>query len=194
MKRSFGFGLLIALVLSVVLITVSCAKKEVQSDPSLQTDQAVSQGGQEGGSRAGAAALEEKRLEEERAAEEARRQAEAATAAREKFLTEDIYFDFDSAVILGGVQGILQSKADWMTANPAVKAVVEGHCDERGTEAYNLALGERRAEAAKKYLIDLGVDAARLSIISYGEERPVDPEQTERAWAKNRRAHFTIEE
>lgn len=196
MKRSLGFGLLVAFVLFLLSFPVACAKKSIESDPSLQTDQAVSQGEQVAEPQESAAALEEKRLEEERAAaEEARRKAEEeAAAARERFLSEDIHFDFDSAIILGSVQGMLQRKADWMNANPEVKVVVEGHCDERGTEAYNLALGERRAEAARNYLVDLGVDSSRLSIISFGEEQPVDPGQTEQAWAKNRRAHFKIEE
>jgi peptidoglycan-associated lipoprotein len=73
-----------------------------------------------------------------------------------------------------------------------VKIQVEGHCDERGTQEYNLALGERRANSAKRYLASLGIPSDRVSIISYGEERPFDPAQTEDAWAKNRRAHFVI--
>jgi peptidoglycan-associated lipoprotein len=70
---------------------------------------------------------------------------------------------------------------------------VEGHCDERGTEAYNMALGERRAEAAKDYIVNLGIAPNRIGTISYGEERPVDPRHNEEAWAKNRRAHFVID-
>ena len=79
-----------------------------------------------------------------------------------------------------------------MNQNSSVRSQIEGHCDERGTNEYNLALGERRANAAKQYLTTAGISAGRLSTISYGEERPLDPGHTEAAWARNRRAHFVI--
>jgi peptidoglycan-associated lipoprotein len=79
-----------------------------------------------------------------------------------------------------------------MTNNPNAKIRIEGHCDERGTNEYNMALGERRANSAKKYLIKLGVKESQLSTISYGEEKPLDPGHNEEAWAMNRRAHFAI--
>ena len=79
-----------------------------------------------------------------------------------------------------------------MKSNPSVMVKIEGHCDERGTIEYNLSLGEKRAKAAKDFLIDLGIDAGRISTISYGKERPVDPGHNEAAWAKNRRAAFTV--
>ena len=77
--------------------------------------------------------------------------------------------------------------------HPGVTVTIEGHCDERGTNEYNLALGDRRAESAKRFLTDLGISATRLTTVSYGEERPVDPRHNEEAWAKNRRAHFVID-
>jgi peptidoglycan-associated lipoprotein len=86
----------------------------------------------------------------------------------------------------------LRKKAEWLINNPEATATIEGHCDERGTNEYNLALGDRRAESAKTFLMDLGVKGSKLSSISYGEERPVDPAHNEEAWAKNRRGHFTI--
>jgi peptidoglycan-associated lipoprotein len=89
-------------------------------------------------------------------------------------------------------QDILSRKSDWMRDNPDVVVSVEGHCDERGTNEYNLALGERRAESAKAFLVDLGIEAYKLSTVSYGEERPVDTGHNGEAWAKNRRAHFII--
>jgi peptidoglycan-associated lipoprotein len=91
-------------------------------------------------------------------------------------------------------QEILTKKAKWLRDNPAATVTIEGHCDNRGTNEYNLALGEGRAQSAKTFLMDLGVDVSKLRTISYGEERPLDPQQTESAWAKNRRAHFVIEE
>jgi peptidoglycan-associated lipoprotein len=107
-------------------------------------------------------------------------------------MTERVYFDFDKSVLKLEAQALLKKKADWLKANSAAKLLVEGNCDERGTAEYNLALGERRAEAAKKFLVDLGIDAKRISTISYGEERPLDPRKKEEAWAKNRNAGFVI--
>jgi peptidoglycan-associated lipoprotein len=89
-------------------------------------------------------------------------------------------------------EAILDRKADWLRSNPGATVQIEGHCDERGTTAYNLALGEHRANAVKRYLTALGIDAARLTTISYGEEVPLDPRRDEEAWARNRRAHFVI--
>ena len=108
------------------------------------------------------------------------------------FMTERVYFDFDKSVLKLEAQALLKKKADWLKANAAAKLLIEGNCDERGTAEYNLALGERRAESAKKFLTDLGIDAKRISTISYGEERPMDPRKNEEAWAKNRNAGFVI--
>jgi peptidoglycan-associated lipoprotein len=87
----------------------------------------------------------------------------------------------------------LISNGEWLRINPDIEIIIEGHCDERGTNEYNLALGDRRAESVKVFLLDLGINNSRLKTISYGEERPADSEHTETAWAKNRRAHFLIE-
>ena len=114
-------------------------------------------------------------------------------ATRSQFENEDIYFAYDSAALSRTAQEKLREKARWMKQYPTVSAVVEGHCDERGTSEYNLALGDRRAESAKTYMVNLGVSRSRLVTISYGEERPADPRHTEDAWARNRRAHFVIE-
>jgi len=101
-----------------------------------------------------------------------------------------VYFDYDSAVLREDARKTLDENINWLKANPNVRVQIEGHCDERGTEEYNLALGERRANAAKQYLIKNGIDASRLFTISYGESRPVDPGHDEGAWSKNRRAQF----
>ena len=101
---------------------------------------------------------------------------------------DTIYFDTDKYNIDNVDQAALQAQAAWLSRYPAKRATIEGHCDERGTREYNLALGERRANAAKNYLVSLGIDAARVSTVSYGKERPVALESSEDAWAKNRRA------
>ncbi|MBI3824777.1 MAG: peptidoglycan-associated lipoprotein Pal [Candidatus Rokubacteria bacterium] len=103
-----------------------------------------------------------------------------------------IYFDFDRDVIRPADARTLDANAQWLKANPATLLLVEGHCDERGTNEYNIALGERRARAAMKYLVEAGVAADRISLISYGEERPVCAEHTEACWALNRRAVFLV--
>jgi len=107
-------------------------------------------------------------------------------------MQEDIYFAFDKSTLTPAAQDNLLRKAEWLRANREATITIEGHCDERGTNEYNLALGDRRAEAAKDFLVDLGIDAARIKTISYGEERPVDPRHNEEAWAKNRRDHFVV--
>ena len=116
----------------------------------------------------------------------------AKEMARNQFLNENVHFAFDSAALSPRAQDVLKRKAVWLNDNPGKMAVIQGHCDERGTAEYNLALGERRAESARAYLIDLGIASSRLSTISYGEERPLDPSSTEEAWAKNRRSQFVI--
>lgn len=103
-----------------------------------------------------------------------------------------VNFDFDKYDVREEDKAKLQANADWLAKYPTVKVRVEGHCDERGTAQYNLALGEKRADAVKDYLVSLGIAASRLEIISYGKEKPLDPSQTEDAWAKNRRAQFLV--
>jgi peptidoglycan-associated lipoprotein len=107
-------------------------------------------------------------------------------------MQEDIYFAFDKSTLSPAAQDNLLRKAEWLRENGDATVTIEGHCDDRGTNEYNLALGDRRAESAKAFLVDLGVDPMRLTTISYGEERPVDPRNTEEAWAKNRRDHFVV--
>ena len=102
---------------------------------------------------------------------------------------KDIHFDFDKYDIRPGDAKILDGNATWLKSND-VLVLIEGHCDERGTNEYNLALGERRAKATMNYLVGQGVQAGRITIISYGEERPLCTEHTEACWARNRRAHF----
>jgi peptidoglycan-associated lipoprotein len=104
----------------------------------------------------------------------------------------DIYFALDQAALSEAARRTLESHAAWLQANRSLKVTIEGHCDERGTVDYNIALGERRAEAARDYLASLGVAAERVSTISFGKERPADPGHDEAAWARNRRCHFVV--
>lgn len=134
-----------------------------------------------------------------RAEAEAKAKAEAEAAERakaeaKKFKLEDIHFDLDKYDIKDKDREILSNLADWLSKNKSVKIEIEGHCDERGTNEYNLALGERRATNAKKYLVSLGIDASRIGTISYGEEKPLCTESSEECWFRNRRGHFVIKE
>jgi len=104
----------------------------------------------------------------------------------------DVYFAYDAFDLSSEARGTLQSHAEWLKKNGGAKVEIEGHCDERGTVEYNLALGAKRAKAARDYLVNLGVDANQLSTISYGEELPTCKESTESCWQQNRRAHFLL--
>lgn len=112
--------------------------------------------------------------------------------AQERGWIRDAFFEYDSSTLTEQARQALQASATWMKGYPQYGLLVEGHCDERGTEQYNLALGDRRASAARDYLVSLGIDASRVRTISYGEERPFDTGTTEAAYAKNRRAHLVL--
>ena len=103
-----------------------------------------------------------------------------------------IHFDYDKAIIRGGDAAVLDQKVAILQANPGLRIRISGHCDERGSDEYNLALGNRRATAAKQYLVSHGIDGGRVETVSYGEERPMDPGHNEDAWSKNRRDEFEI--
>ncbi len=105
---------------------------------------------------------------------------------------KDAFFDYDRYDIRQDQRDVLEKDAAWLRENPTVKITVEGHCDERGTDQYNMALGQQRAQAVKDYLIQLGVDPSRIQIISYGKERPFVTGHDDRAWAQNRRDHFLV--
>jgi len=103
-----------------------------------------------------------------------------------------VYFDYDQSTLSAEARAVLERQAAWLKTYTGVKVLVEGNCDERGTREYNLALGARRASAARDYLVSLGVAGDRLSTISYGKERPIDPSSSETAWSRNRNAHSSI--
>ncbi len=107
---------------------------------------------------------------------------------------EDIHFDFDKSDIRNDAKPVLKNLSQMLSANAKTNVTIEGNCDERGTSEYNLALGDRRANAAKSYLISLGIPSGKLKTISYGKEKPLCTESTEECWAKNRRDHFVLTE
>jgi peptidoglycan-associated lipoprotein len=108
------------------------------------------------------------------------------------FEAQGIYFDYDKSEIKADAKAILEKKAAWLRANPSYKVKIEGNCDERGTNEYNLALGDRRAKSAQKFLNALGISMDRMSTISYGEEKPICKEKNEKCWSQNRRDDFKL--
>lgn len=185
MRNKVHLPLVLVLALAIAFPLAGCARRQ---PPPAQPAVDV-----EAERRAREEAEARRRAEEEarrRAEEEARRRAE-----RERVLgivAERIHFDFDKSDIRPDMEPILQRKIEVLRRYPGIKIQIEGHCDERGSNEYNLALGQRRAESAKRFLTSYGLDAARFTTISYGEERPVDPGHNEDAWAKNRRAEFPL--
>ncbi len=178
------------LVIFVAFLAPSCAKKELKTETTMSEEEARRQAEEEARRREleRQAAIQEESLREG----ELKADSERMQSTREMFENEDVFFEFDSASLSVEAQEILRAKFEWLRDNPGARVTIEGHCDERGTNEYNLALGDRRAYTAKAFLTDLGIDDARLATISYGEEQPIDPRASEEAWAKNRRAHFVI--
>ncbi|UCG07142.1 MAG: peptidoglycan-associated lipoprotein Pal [Desulfobacterales bacterium] len=174
----------ILLVILAFLITVSCSKKTVTTTKDPLRDSAQT------------ATTLEQRSSSIQQQDLAQSQMASETDSGQRVMTvllEDIYFEFDKSTLTSQAKQSLVEKAKWLSANLDVRVIIEGHCDERGTNEYNLALGDRRAASTKTFLVDLGISPSRLTIISYGEERPLVPGHSEDAWAKNRRAHFGIE-
>jgi peptidoglycan-associated lipoprotein len=112
--------------------------------------------------------------------------------AHERGWIRDAFFDYDRNSLRTDAEAALAGSAQWLQAHPEIAVTLEGHCDERGTEQYNLALGDRRAHTAREYLVTLGIDGRRLSTVSYGEERPFADGSGEESWSQNRRAHFVL--
>ncbi|RPH52229.1 MAG: peptidoglycan-associated lipoprotein Pal [Desulfobacteraceae bacterium] len=183
-------------VFSVFLFTASCSKQTVKADLQDVKDAAK----KESASAASAAAASSSAPASvvQKAPESVGSSAEdlaakAKAAALKSVVNEDVFFDYDSAVLSAAAQDVLKNKSVILGKYSGVSVTIEGHCDERGTNEYNLALGERRAESAKSFLVSLGVNPSRLKTISYGEEKPVNSGNDEAAWSKNRRAHFVTE-
>ncbi|MFO7877518.1 MAG: peptidoglycan-associated lipoprotein Pal [Desulfovermiculus sp.] len=181
-----------------------CARKQVENgSESPAADQAAeyqANGTQMEGNGEGTDQMTPEEMEEYRLQEEQRRKAAESEQAEKEELRQEvvqnlkqrIHFAFDSYELRSEARQTLKDKAEIMDQNSEIDLVIEGHCDERGTDEYNLALGERRARAAYEFLVLLGIDPDRMNIISYGEERPLDQENNEQAWAKNRRCEFRV--
>lgn len=188
------WALTLFLALLFIFSASSCAKKQISSEASTTTaeEDAQRRADEEARQREldRQKALQEEDLSDESLSEKMADQSTASAGSI--FENEDIYFEFDSIRLSPDAQEILTKKASWLRVSPDATITIEGHCDNRGTNEYNLALGEGRAQSAKAFLVDLGIEPSRLNTISYGEERPLDGTQTEEGWASNRRAHFVI--
>ena len=182
MKRSVWMNLVLAVLVAGLFMTVSCAKKTMVAEPTTIENK------DDADAKAKAEAMRQKEIEEQLAREKAAK----AAAAKDRFINQNIHFEFDSAELSPMAKMLIKEKADWLNENSGVSVTIEGHCDERGTTVYNLALGERRAMAVESYLVDLGISADRLKKVSYGEERPLDTAKTEEAYRVNRRAQFVL--
>ena len=212
MKRPWGWQIL-ALLLVIVFVG-GCAKKTLLNESRIPPEQAVKAEAtptvtisDNNIAKAQAQAKATAEAEAKQFAEQAERAAtlkaqaqneadvkqKAAALALEK-LSEltDIKFDYDKFSLTDAARETLKKHAAWLSKNKGAKLVIEGHCDERGTAEYNLALGQRRAMSAAKFLTDSAIDEKAIQTLSYGNERPLDTGNTEEAWTKNRRAHFVI--
>ncbi len=183
-KKSF---IITILILCIALIMTGCPKKTtVKETPSVEKGAA------------GKAGAEQKAKETDKAKDawdkslQAKKTPGIEGEVFESSLLKDVRFDFDKYDIRPADAAALKENAALLKKYPKVKIQVEGHCDERGTVEYNLALGERRANSTRNYLVSIGVSPERVSTISYGKERPLDPAHNEAAWTKNRRAHTII--
>lgn len=183
-------GILVSILCLGVILT-GCAKKTVvKEEPSVKKEEAGS--GREVERTKVMTPREEKGAKEFEKSLVAKKEPGIEGEVFESKLLKDIHFDFDKYNIRPEDAEILKENAALLKKYPKVKIQVEGHCDERGTTEYNLALGERRANNTKRYLLSLGISTDRISTISYGKERPLDPGHNEEAWAKNRRAYTII--
>ena len=187
MKKNLTWiGIFVVLVFGLSMFAGCAEKKAVVKEGASQEQIAADKAAKDDAAAKEAA----DRLAREQAAKERAAKVEPAAAVVDA--VKDIYFDFDKSSIRPDAREVLKANADYFLKNSAASIVIEGHCDERGTAEYNMALGKSRAQEAKKYLANLGVKESKMKTISYGKERPIDPGHDEQAWAKNRRAHFGV--
>lgn len=178
MKRSLYVAMAAMLCLGLV-ISAGCAKKQVVSPSQVSAEE-----------KARLEAERQRKLKEAQLKEKAAREAEAQL--KENFTNQDVHFDYDRWDLSTEAKQVLNDKASYLMQHPAMSIIVEGHCDERGSNAYNMALGEKRAKACAAYLEAMGIDTTRLETVSYGEEKPLVLGTTEEAYAANRRGHFVV--
>lgn len=201
MKRRFLLATATVLILVCMLIAASCTRKALQSESDVTGPLEVSEVSVEKVANNGPPAeMPQETVQAESVRSEpgpiepiaAAVPIEPAEPAEPTVALESIHFSFDSAELSEHARRILTNQADYLRTHPAVTILVEGHCDERGTDAYNLSLGQRRAETVKNYLVKLGISADRMNTVSFGERRPLSSGKDKAAWAKNRRAQFVI--
>jgi peptidoglycan-associated lipoprotein len=181
-KVLINWNMIFVFLCVALLLTAGCTKKKIDISPTAADSAAVGGSGSIedlGDGARDADAVRQKRLHDMEFGEGGASHGDAT-----------IYFDYDSAELSSDAQRTLKQVASELQSNPSQSVDISGHCDERGTIEYNLALGEKRARAAKKFLVALGISGDRIACISYGEERPIDPRSTEDAWAQNRRDEF----
>lgn len=189
---------LLAMILVVGLLSLYGCPKSADVSSEAEALPTTTASGPTAEEEAARAAAEQRAAEEAAAAAaaaEAARRAEEEKAEQERAAAQapalqPIFFDFDKSIVRDDARDVMRANADYLKANPQVKVRIEGNCDERGTIEYNQALGQRRAAAAKKYLTNLGVSGKRISLISYGKEKPICTESTEDCWQQNRRAEL----
>ena len=201
MKRNLVVATLVVFAFSSIFLLSSCAKKQVITEEKVVEAPAPEVAKEE---KAAVPAAKEEKMEEAKIErlkelEEAKKQEAAIDEEKAwmerraaKFEAEAIYFDFDKSFIRLEYRPVLQEKAAFLKDYPDMRARIEGNCDERGTNEYNLALGERRGNSAKNFLISLGIAADRIETISYGEERPRGLGHNEASWSQNRRDDFVL--
>lgn len=193
--RSKGWlAIALVMVLPIMLLPASCSKQAAQTrsesttGPEVQKAEVQKAEAQKAQDSPAEEAKPDRQLEADRL--------QAETAAREAalaaFVGENIHFEFDSFLLSDQARKILVAKAEYLRTNTDITVTVEGHCDDRGTNEYNVALGERRAQSVKTFLVNLGIDTDQLNTVSYGEERPIATGHDEASWAENRRAQFVI--
>jgi peptidoglycan-associated lipoprotein len=187
-RQNIFMTLFLVAIICAFVLPAGCAKKAVmKEEPAVEKEAAV-----EKQAPAQASETAPAKAPEEQKVGEAAMAAAAALADKEASQFVDIRFAFDRFDLRPEAREVLDKHAKWLKAHPEFNVRIEGNCDERGTAEYNMALGQRRAASAMKYLVDLGVGKNRLSTVSYGKERPLDPGHNEDAWAKNRRDHFSV--
>ncbi len=185
MKRRLMMVLALVLIVPGLLMTAACSKKAVKSDAALtqgrgDTGRTIGKDPKKGtGSDSGIGGTGTGDT--------------MRGAAADRFVNEDVTFAYDSSALDARAQEILKFKAEFLRSNANAAVTIEGHCDERGTSEYNMALGQKRADSVKKFLINSGISGSRMNTVSFGKERALDPGHNEAAWSKNRRAHFVLQ-
>jgi peptidoglycan-associated lipoprotein len=192
MKRSLRNGLIMIVMLGLMMIFGGCAKEPVVKEEVTKPQKPAATKTVKPKADTGELATIAKAVPDEGTPSQTAGSERLGYFKVGDYIFYDVHFDFDKYALRPDDRDALTRHAKWFKDHPQYVVLIEGHCDEMGTEEYNLALGERRADAVRKYLVDLGVAAARIKTVSYGEEMPLDSSRTEEAFAKNRRAHFVV--